>query len=231
MQPFDATTALGDEAAGPDELERVPGANGELVLRRRGPHHEIIANGVFLMDTSDGRSERLLVTAAAARMPERGRLLLGGLGVGFSLTAALAEPRVREVHVVEVEPAVVRWNRGPLAVHHGDALADPRVTVHVADVADVLAEAEPGEFDAVCLDVDNGPDWVVVPANARLYDPPGVAAALRVLAPGGVLAFWSAHRADGLVGLLGEQLVDVEVREVPVPRGEPDVVVLGSVPA
>src|SRR5437764_14558507 len=120
------------------EIERVQGVNGELVLRRRGGHHEIVANGVFLMDTADGRSERLLVTAAAERMPSRGRMLLGGLGVGFSLAAALAEPRVREVHVVEVEPAVVRWNRGPLAPCHGDALADPRVRVHVADVAAVL---------------------------------------------------------------------------------------------
>ncbi len=212
------------------ELERVQGVNGELVLRRRGTCHEIVANGTFLMDTSDGRSERLLVTAAAERMPARGRLLLGGLGVGFSLAAALADPRVREVHVVEVEPAVVRWNRGPLAAHHGDALADPRVRVHVADVAAVLAGAAEAEFDAVCLDVDNGPDWVVVPQNARLYTPPGVAAALRVLAPGGVLAVWSASRVDALAAHLRERLVDVEVLEVPVPRGEPDVVVLGSVP-
>jgi spermidine synthase len=212
------------------EIERVQGVNGELVLRRRAAHHEIVANGVFLMDTSDGRSERLLVTATAARMPARGRLLLGGLGVGFSLAAALAEPRVREVHVVEVEPAVVRWNRGPLAAHHGDALADPRVQVHVADVVAVLAGAAEAQFDAVCLDVDNGPDWVVVPQNARLYTPPGVAAALRVLAPGGVLAVWSASRADALAAHLQERLVDVEVLEVPVPRGEPDVVVLGTVP-
>jgi len=220
-----------DRMDGTQEIERVRGVNGELVLRRRGTHHEIVANGVFLMDTSDGRSERLLVTAAAARMPDRGRLLLGGLGVGFSLAAALADPRVREVHVVEVEPAVVRWNRGLLADRHGDALADPRVRVHVADVAAVLAGAADGEFDAVCLDVDNGPDWVVVPQNARLYTPPGVAAALRVLTPGGVLAVWSASRADALAAHLRDRLVDVEVLEVPVPRGEPDVVVLGTVPA
>jgi spermidine synthase len=212
------------------EIERVQGVNGELVLRRRGGHHEIVANGVFLMDTADGRSERLLVTAAAERMPGRGRLLLGGLGVGFSLAAALAEPRVREVHVVEVEPAVVRWNHGPLAAHHGDALADSRVRVHVADVAAVLAAAAAATIDAVCLDVDNGPDWVVVPQNAQLYAPPGIAAALRVLAPGGVLAVWSASRADALAGHLRDRLVDVEVLEVPVARGAPDVVVLGTVP-
>ncbi|MGI5131968.1 spermidine synthase [Pseudonocardia sp. CA-107938] len=211
------------------EIERVQGVNGELVLRSRGTDHEIVANGVFLMDTSDGRSERLLVTAATERIPARGRMLLGGLGVGFSLAAALAEPRVREVHVVEVEPAVVRWNRGPLAARHGDALTDPRVQVHVADVADVLAGAAAAEYDAVCLDVDNGPDWVVVPENARLYAPPGIAAALRVLAPGGVLAVWSATRVDALAAQLRERLDDVRVLEVPVARGEPDVVVLGTV--
>lgn len=215
----------------PVEIERVRGVHGELVLRRRDGHHEIVANGVFLMDTRDGRSERLLVTAAVARMPPRGRLLLGGLGVGFSLAAALGESRVREVHVVEVEPAVVRWNRGPLAAGHGDALADPRVRLHVADVAAVLATAADGAFDAVCLDVDNGPDWVVVPDNARLYAPPGIDATLRVLGPGGVLGVWSAHPSAELTARLRERLTGVAVLEVPVVRGAPDVVMLGSLPA
>jgi spermidine synthase len=214
----------------PEVVERTAGRNGELVLRRAGEHHEIVANGVFLMDTRGGSSERLLVTAAADRMPAPGRMLIGGLGVGFSLAAALTTPRVTAVEVVEFEAAVIRWNRGPLAPRHGDALADPRVTVHEADVADRLAEAAPSSFDAICLDTDNGPDWLVSPANARLYTDTGLGAAARALSPGGVLAIWSAAPAPALAARLRALFTEVEVLEVPAGRGGPDVVVLGARP-
>ncbi|GAA5137449.1 spermine/spermidine synthase domain-containing protein [Pseudonocardia adelaidensis] len=211
-------------------VERTTGHAGELVLRRVGDHHEIVANGVFLMDTRGGRSERLLVSAAADRMPPPGRMLIGGLGVGFSLAAALAHPAVTAVDVVEREGAVIRWNHGHLAPLHGDALADPRVTVHEADVADLIAAAEPGSFDAICLDTDNGPDWLVSPANARLYTDSGLSAAARALSPGGVLAVWSAAPSPALVARMGGLFTDVATREVPVERGAPDVVTLGAGP-
>ncbi|GAA0940727.1 spermidine synthase [Pseudonocardia zijingensis] len=211
-------------------VERTTGHAGELVLRRVGDHHEIVANGVFLMDTRGGSSERLLVTATADRMPAPGRMLIGGLGVGFSLAAALKHPAVTAVEVVEREPAVVRWNRGHLAPLHGDALADPRVTVREADVADRIATAEPGAFDAICLDTDNGPDWLVSPANARLYTDSGLAAAARALAPGGVLAVWSAAPSPALVARMGGLFTETTTLEVPVERGAPDVVTLGVGP-
>jgi spermidine synthase len=205
-------------------VERTTGRCGELVLRRVDGHHEIIANGVFLMDTRGGASERLLVTAAADRMPSPGRLLVGGLGVGLSLAAALAHPAVGAVHVVEREAAVIRWNRGPLAPVHGDALRDPRVVVHEADLVDWLATAEPGSLDAICLDVDNGPDWLVSPSNRWLYEEAGLRAAGRALAPGGVLAVWSAAPSPALVERLSARFADIETIEVPTPRGAPDVV-------
>ena len=211
-------------------VERTTGHAGELVLRRAGGHHEIVANGVFLMDTRGGSSERLLVTATADRMPPPGRMLIGGLGVGFSLAAALAHPAVTAVDVVEREGAVIRWNRGHLAPLHGDALADPRVTVHEADVADVIAAAAPGSFDAICLDTDNGPDWLVSPANARLYTDSGLAAAARALSPGGILAVWSAAPSPALAARMGGLFTGVTTLEVPVERGAPDVVTLGSGP-
>jgi spermidine synthase len=211
-------------------VERTTGRAGELVLRRDGEHHEIVANGVFLMDTRGGHSERLLVSATADRMPPPGRMLIGGLGVGFSLAAALMHPAVTAVEVVEYEPAVVRWNRGPLKTAHGDALADPRVTVREEDVADRLAAAAPGSFDAICLDTDNGPDWLVSPANARLYTDTGISAAARALSPAGVLAIWSAAPAPALATRLGGIFTEVMTLEVPVERGEPDVVVLGVRP-
>jgi spermidine synthase len=211
-------------------VDRTTGHAGELVLRRVGDHHEIVANGVFLMDTRGGRSERLLVTATADRMPPPGRVLIGGLGVGFSLAAALVHPAVTAVDVVEREAAVIRWNRGHLAPLHGDALADPRVTVHEADVADLIAAAAPGSFDAICLDTDNGPDWLVSPANARLYTDSGLSAAARALSPGGILAVWSAAPSPALVARVGGLFTEAATLEVPVERGAPDVVTLGIDP-
>ena len=211
-------------------VERVAGRCGELVLLRGGGHHEIVANGVFLMDTRGGASERLHVTAAADRMPAPGRMLIGGLGVGFSLAAALAHPHVGEVHVVEREAAVLRWNRGPLAAMNGDALGDPRVHAYEADVVQWLADAPAGSLEAICLDVDNGPDWLVTPGNAWLYADDGLRTAARVLLPGGVLAIWSAAPMPAFVARMAEHLDDVDVTEIPASRGEPDVVVVGRSP-
>jgi spermidine synthase len=211
-------------------IERVVGSCGELVLQQREGHFEIVANGVFLMDTRGRGSERLQVTAAADRMPPPGRMLIGGLGVGFSLAAALAHPGVDEVHVLEREPAVLRWNRGPLAAVNGGALGDPRVLTHQADVVKWLAAAPKGSLDAICLDVDNGPDWLVSPGNAWLYANEGLCTAARVLSPEGVLTIWSAARNPALVARMNEYFTKVDVIDVSVGRGEPDVIVLGCAP-
>ncbi|WP_407341609.1 hypothetical protein [Pengzhenrongella phosphoraccumulans] len=212
-------------------VERVDGCCGELALRHVDEHFEIVANGVFLMDTRSGGSERLHITAAADCMPSPGRMMVGGLGVGFSLAAALAHPGVSEVHVVEREPAVLRWNRGPLAALNGDALRDPRVRAHEADVVAWLAQAPSSGLDAICLDVDNGPEWLVTPGNAALYTGAGLRTAARVLSPGGVLSIWSATRpSDAFLTLANEHFATVEIREVSAARGEPDVVVLARSP-
>jgi spermidine synthase len=210
-----------------DTLSRLPGAAGELVLRRSGPHFEIIANGMFLMDTRDGTSERLLATAAADRMPAGGRMLIGGLGVGFSLRAALDHPHVGDIVVVEREPAVITWNHGPVRHLHGDALADPRVRCVEADLLTWLpACAE--RFGAICLDIDNGPEWTVDDANAVLYSGTGLAGLAAALTPGGVLAIWSAAASAPFATRLRARFGSVEVFPVPVPRGEPDLVYLAG---
>jgi len=211
-------------------VERVAGRCGELVLLRGGGHHEIVANGVFLMDTRGGGSERLHVSAAAVRMPPPGRMLIGGLGVGFSLAAALAHPGVGEVHVVERERAVLRWNRGPLALVNANALLDPRVRTYEADVVDWLASAPACSLDAICLDVDNGPEWLVTPGNAWLYSTDGLRTATRVLSPDGVLTIWSSAPAPAFVARMNEHFVEVKVTEVSAAQGEPDVIVRGRVP-
>ena len=202
-------------------VERLTTPRGELVLRRDGAHHEIVSNGTFLMDTRDGRSERELVRAAAG---PGDRVLIGGLGVGFSLAEALAVGAAA-VTVVEIEPAVVRWNRE----HFGTAaLDDPRVTVAVADLAGFLAR--PGEYDAICLDVDNGPDWTVTPGNAALYGDAGLARLDARLAPGGTLAVWSANASPAFEARLRARFGQVRLIELPVPRGGPDVVYAASSP-
>ncbi|MEU9127682.1 spermidine synthase [Kitasatospora sp. NPDC048540] len=214
----------------PATLDRRDGPYGEVVLRQRGEHYEIIANGCFLMDTADGRSERLLVQAAldelgGAARGARPSVLIGGLGVGFSLAYAAAEPCWRRIAVVERESAVIDWHRGgPLGAFSAGALADPRVEVLATDLLAYLAG--PGErFDALCLDIDNGPDWTVTEANSGLYGPAGLAAAYGRLTEGGVLAVWSARPSASFERALAEAgFTGVRTLEIDVVRGVPDVV-------
>jgi spermidine synthase len=203
-------------------VERVLTPRGELVLRRDGAHHEIIHNGVFLMDTRNGASERLLVRAAleACRRP-RPRILIGGLGVGFSLDEALRHPAVTEVVVVEVEEAVIRWHATYFGADASRALEDPRTRVVNADLVAWLVEGA-DRFDAICLDVDNGPDWTVAAGNAVLYTEEGLSLLGRRLVPGGVLAVWSAMAAPAFAAALGRHFSSVQVHLVEAPRGDPD---------
>jgi spermidine synthase len=203
-------------------VERVDGCCGELVLRADGEHFEVIANGTFLMDTRNGESERLLVTAAADRMPAAGRVLVGGLGVGYSLRAALDHPRVRAVTVVEREAAVIGWAGHELAHLNGDPLADPRVECVEADLVEFLTTGE--KYDALCLDIDNGPHWTVTEGNERLYDAAGLDLLRQRLTDQGVLAVWSAAAAPEFADLLATRFDEVQVLTVEVRRGEPDTV-------
>lgn len=212
-------------------IDRREGPHGEIVLRRRGEHFEIIANGCFLMDTSDGRSERLLVDAALAALPadrEDPAVLIGGLGVGFSLARAAEEPRWGRIAVVEREAAVVDWHRsGPLGAYSAAALADPRAEIVHADLVSYLRAPGRG-FDALCLDIDNGPDWTVTEDNDSLYSPTGLAACRDRLTPGGVLAVWSARPSPAFEqALRNAGFAGVTTEEITVARGVPDVVHLG----
>ncbi|MET9438948.1 spermidine synthase [Streptomyces sp. NPDC006551] len=218
----------------PVTLDRREGPYGEVVLRRRGEHFEIIANGTFLMDTSDGRSERLLVDAAMDALGGRhgASVLIGGLGVGFSLAHAAADPRWARIAVVEREQAIIDWHRaGPLAALSGEALADPRSVILHTDLVEYV-HTSPDTYDALCLDIDNGPDWTVTDDNENLYCAQGLAACAGRLNPGGVLAVWSAQpSADFEASLRNAGFSGVRTEEIPVARGVPDVVHLGIRPA
>ncbi len=219
-------------------LARVTGeTGGDLVLRRVGAHYEIYSNGLFLMDTRDGTSEREMVRASLAALPpgrSHARVLVGGLGVGFSAREALDNPRVSRVDVVELEPQVIAWHEDELGEAAEYVHRDPRCRVHNADIVTWLAEASaadrPGRYDVVCLDTDNGPDWTVVENNNRLYEAAGLEQLTRLLTPGGVLSFWSANAVDSFEALLRGRFATVEVVEVVVARGVPDVVYLASNP-
>ncbi|MGW0595538.1 spermine/spermidine synthase domain-containing protein [Streptomyces sp. NPDC002776] len=217
----------------PEVLDRREGPHGEVVLRRHGDLLQIIANGCFLMDTSDGRSERLLVDAARDALDgrPRPRVLIGGLGVGFSLAHAAADPRWGRITVVEREPAVIDWHRtGPLRDLTAQACADPRTEILETDLLPYVNETS-DTFDALCLDIDNGPGWTVTEGNQGLYSVAGLASCARVLSPGGVLAVWSAQPSPEFEETLRNAgFNQVRTEEIPVARGVPDVVHLAVGP-
>ncbi|MGX1789831.1 hypothetical protein ACWIGM_23995 [Bosea sp. NPDC055332] len=172
----------------------IPGG-GTLKLMRRGEDEFSITLGHNeLMNSRLKGSEEALANLAIERIGQRPkpRLLIGGLGMGFTLRAALAAlPAEAEIVVAELIPAVIAWAHGPLAPIFAGCLDDPRVTVRKADVATAIREGR-GHYDAILLDVDNGPDGLMVEANDRLYDHAGLSYAKASLRLGGVLAVWSA---------------------------------------
>lgn len=172
----------------------VPGESSELRLYRRGKEFSIRVNGSELMNSSAHGSEDALAELVCSKIADRSRprLLIGGLGMGYTLAAALRRvgPNARVV-VAELVPELVVWNRGPLAVLAGHPLEDARVKIREVDVAQVL-QAEQRIYDAILLDVDNGPEGLTRQGNDWLYDRPGLDAAFAALRPMGVLAVWSA---------------------------------------
>ena len=169
-----------------------------LKLTRRDKEYIILASGRSLMSSGMYGSEQALATFACrrARTLEEPCVLVGGLGMGFTLRATLdLLPLDATVVVAELVPAIVEWNRGPLGPLAGHPLKDKRVRIEIGDVA-VALRSGPGKFDAVLLDVDNGPTAFTTAANAWLYDDRGIAAAHAALKPDGVLAVWSARRGS-----------------------------------
>ena len=171
---------------------------GLLTLRRYEAEtgevgYEVAIDGNFLMASHGAHSERAMATLAHERLqrsPEQLHVLVGGLGAGHTLRAALDLPSVATVTVAEIGGKMEDWNRQYFSDVNGHAVADPRAKVVVADVADVLRD-RPNGFDLLLLDVDNGPGWLAADGNAALYEPDGVQRCMDALRPGGVMAVWS----------------------------------------
>jgi len=183
----------------------VPGDGAELRLLQRGGEFAIMAGPIALMNSRMSGSEIALADLACERL--RGRkncqVLIGGYGMGFTLRAALAGfgPDAAIV-VAEIVPEILAWARGPMAALTGESLNDPRVSLYDGDVG-TLIRAEPGRFDAILLDVDNGPDGLSRSGNERLYNRGGLEVARKALKPKGLLVVWSAASDRAFTARLG----------------------------
>ena len=202
-------------------LDTAPVPNGgSLRLMRRGTEFSIMLGDNELMNSRLSGSEEALAElgCADAIAREAPHVLIGGLGMGFTLRAALSIlPPGARVTVAELVPAVERWARGPVADIFAGSLDDGRVRVAIDDVLNVMREG--GPFDAVLLDVDNGPDGLTSESNATLYDAHGLGIALRSLKPRGVLAVWSAHPSPRFAQRLRQGGFAVEEARVRARRG------------
>ena len=218
------------------ELGRAVTSDGGVMrLTEHDGEYLILIDGGALMSSRTHGSEDDLATLACEGLRSVGRphVLVGGLGMGFTLRAALdLLPPAALVTVAELVPAVVEWNRGPLAPLASYPLDDKRVRVEVADVGRIL-RASRGRFDAILIDVDNGPDAFTSAANAALYDDAGVAVARRALKPGGRLAVWSAFPDPKFEQRLRRHGIRAETRRVRARRGKGSkhIIFLGVKPA
>jgi fumarate hydratase, class II len=198
---------------------------GELVLRRRSGDDalELRVNGVFVMDTAETSAERRLAAIALSRWRSghrrRARVLVGGLGLGFTLQEVLRHSAVAEVVVAEIEPDLVTWHRRGLVPHTSGWLTDERVDMVVADVADVVSAQPARSVDVLLLDVDNGPGNLVYDVNAALYGSTFVRRCRTVMSIGGVTAIWSAEPPAELSTALSGTFEQVEEVTVPVRLG------------
>lgn len=212
---------------------RIPGEGTLMRLTKQDGRFTIWVRDAELMSSDLHRSEDALAELVCARLaavPEAS-LLIGGLGMGYTLAAALKGlgPRARVV-VAELMPAVAEWNRGPLAHLAGRPLEDPRVTVRVQDVA-LSLQTEEAAFDGILLDADNGPEGLTRESNDWLYSQEGLAAAYTALRPGGVLAVWSSTPDKGFgMRLLkaGFEFEEVRVDVTDASQEERHVIFLGA---
>ena len=196
----------------------IPGEGGEMRLMRRGHEFIIWLGPIALMGSRAGQSEEVLARLGCAGLEAAPspRVLIGGLGMGFTLRATLEllGPQAA-VTVAELVPAVVAWGRGPLAAVHAGSLDDPRVRIHEGDVGRLIGQAASGNaaarYDAILLDVDNGPDGLTRQGNDALYDKRGLQTAWTALRPGGRLAVWSSEPDARFTARLERAGFDVEV--------------------
>ena len=207
-----------------ETIARSDGPRGGVVLRRRVSDghsvEELIINGAFAMDSSETSTERLLAELALPR--GRGRVLIGGLGLGYTVSAVSAKA-VEVIDVVEIEQCLIDWAHQGVTSTLAAAASDPRVSLHAGDIRLVLegVSNEPvGPWDAILLDVDNGPDFLIHSENRALYTVTCLRAAYGQLTAGGTLAIWCQHPASALLAVLQGITPSAQEHVVDTSRGE-----------
>jgi spermidine synthase len=205
-------------------VARAESERGELVLRRRSEERaadvlELRVNGVFVMDTKETSSETELAAAALELVEQPRDVVVGGLGLGYTLQRVLADHRVEKVMVVELEEALVGWMRDGTVPHGPALLADKRVHVVNADIVMAIAEAR-STYDLVLLDVDNGPGYLVHEANVGVYQHDFIASTRSIINPGGALVVWSASPAPELAEVMEKVFGSCTVHRYDVLLGE-----------
>jgi spermidine synthase len=206
-------------------IARHDGPRGEVVLRRRrgdgSTVEELIINGVFAMDSSETSTERLLADLAVPNGHCQ-RVLVGGLGLGYTITAISAK-KVDSIDVVEIEECLIAWTRQGVTATLAAVASDPRVRLHAGNIRLVLegsSNAPCGPWDAIVLDVDNGPDFLIYGENSGLYTEAGLRSAYAQLAPGGILAIWCQRPSPTLIGALHRMAPTAREHVIEVSRGE-----------
>ena len=183
----------------------------ELALVRHDTQHFLMIGGRPLMSTTSCASEQQMADVACAGLPPGARVLIGGLGFGFTLRRVLEMiPRDGVAEVAELLPVIADWNREFLRGVNGGLLDDPRVSLRLCDVFSLLGQGGENRYHAILLDVDNSPDPLVQKGNARLYQHTGLARIRESLHPGGRVVFWSAHRDPAFVKALRQVFTNVE---------------------
>lgn len=191
----------------PQVIERCQGLYGELQLQKKGEEYEIIYNGVFLMATYNGASEKASVREALALVTSKGhdrvRVLMGGLGVGYSLQEVLARREVARATVVEIEPMIIQWNRSFFMDFNGRAIEDPRALFINSDFREVLEEealaaskSPAYKRHVIMVDTDNGSSWLSLPSNSFFYSSSGLSLISTCLHEDGAACFWASRREE-----------------------------------
>ena len=211
-----------------EPLERIKTSEGEIQLQRRGSDYEIIYNGVFIMSTCNGFSEKAAVDDALDILTAKKgdnlkdiKILLGGLGMGYSLRAALDFPYVSGVTVAECEPAVIGWNRSYLRHINNSAINDSRTEIYEGDFYNILMDysqktgtGSSKGFHLIMVDTDNGSTWLSRPGNANFYNQSGIKLIKKCLRYNGVVSFWCADREDDFASLLKKEFQNVSYHTV-----------------
>ena len=208
-------------------IARSVSERGEVVLRRREHDDalELRVNGVFVMDNVETSSERALARGALdALEPSRSELtvLVGGLGLGFTVAELLAEPRVAHIVVAEIEPALVGWHEDGLVPDTADVLRDARTSVQIDDVRRVVASQPPASLDLLLLDVDNGPGYLVYDDNAAVYRSAFLQKCRARTRSGGVVVIWSSAESPDLAAAMREVFGSCDEVALPVRLGSRD---------